>query len=156
MLKTSYKAAMESRLELVLMKDPRTLPVLLQAEQFLLEKLPHLRAIYLFGSFATAYQRRDSDIDLALLGDQLPSGGDLWLLSQELACLIHRQVDLVDLKQSSTIFRYQVIAEGTRLFTSDPLSSDQFELQTLSRYYHFKEARKGLVEEYLRHIAADG
>lgn len=112
-------------------------------------KIPSIAGIYLFGTFGTDYERKDSDIDLAILGEKVPDTVALWNIAQEIAQAIHRDVDLINLGESSTVFRYQVITEGKRIFTSNTLLCDQFELQALSRYYHFNEARQDILQGIL-------
>lgn len=68
--------------------------------------------IYLFGSVVKGNFRNDRDIDIAFLSDNEISGYDLFIKAQDLADIIKREVDLIDLKKSSTVFKAQVI--GTR------------------------------------------
>lgn len=131
------------------MPDKEHLALLEKAVAFICTRLPTVQGIYLFGTFASEYERPDSDIDLALLGEKVPATVELWNLAQELARELHRDVDLIDLQAANTIFRYQVIAEGRRIYTSDGLYCDRFELQALSSYYRFAESRKDLLSDYL-------
>ena len=63
--------------------------------KFLQEKLnPEL--IYLYGSFAQGEGRKDSDIDLAVCTD--PRKCRAFLLANELAQRLRRDVDLVELR----------------------------------------------------------
>jgi predicted nucleotidyltransferase len=120
------------------------------AIQHLKREIPSLQGIYLFGTFGTEFQREDSDIDLAVLGAQMPESVELWNVAQDIARTIHCDVDLIDLKQASTVMRFQIITEGKRIFAANKEVCDRFELQALSRYYHFNEARKELVADYLK------
>ena len=113
-----------------------------------LEKFPALQGIYLFGSYGTSYMRQDSDIDLAFLQDGKADPVRVWNIAQEIARVIGRDVDLVDLNSASTVFRFQIISEGSRVVTIDNAACDAFELMALSRYYHFNEARKELIEDF--------
>lgn len=122
--------------------------VITEIKNFIKKRFPLVFGIYLFGSFGSKYERAESDIDLAILAEGLPAPAKLWMVAQELACQLHRDIDLIDLQAASTIFRFQIIAEGTRIDTRDELYCDRFELQALSRYYHFSEARKELLANY--------
>ena len=128
--------------------DPQQQQILETATKIIVAQIPPADGIYLFGSFGTDYERKDSDIDLAVLGNQMPDSVGMWNLAQEIAREVHRDVDLINLAQASTVFRYQIITEGTRILTLNELACDQFELQALSRYYHFNEARQGILEDY--------
>ena len=59
--------------------------------------------IILFGSYAKGLARGDSDIDIAYAGEQTLSAYDNFMLAQELAALLGRDVDLLDLSQVSTV-----------------------------------------------------
>lgn len=131
------------------MADKKHLDLLEKAITFICKHLPTVQGVYLFGSFASEYERPNSDIDIAILGEALPSAVELWNLAQELARELHRDVDLVDLRTANTVFRYQIIAEGKRIHTADELYCDRFELQVLSCYYRFSESRRDLISDYL-------
>lgn len=108
---------------------------------------PDLVAIYRFGSHGSASERRDSDIDLAVLGRAPLDSAVLWDLSQRLAIKLGREVDLVDLAAASTVLQVQVISNGTRLFCSDAVYSDSYEDYILSAYARLNEERKGIVSD---------
>ncbi len=78
------------------------------AVQCVLEKIPSIQGIYLFGTFGTPYQRKDSDLDLAILSSQRIDALTLWKLSQDVAAAIHRDVDLVDLNAASNLISSKI------------------------------------------------
>lgn len=72
---------------------------------------PTVQGIYLFGSYGTADERPDSDIDIALLltpGDAEQAGhlalSDLHL---QLSAALGRDVDLLNARLVSTVFRWR-------------------------------------------------
>lgn len=73
-----------------------------------------------FGSHATGDQRPDSDVDLAVLPPRGIDPLERWHLQERLASLLHKSVDLIDLRQATTVMRTQVVTTGT-LFMSAPL-----------------------------------
>ena len=78
---------------------------------------PDLKGIYLYGSFGTSYERPESDVDLAVLLAEPANTVELWDLAQELAIMLNRDVDLIDLiAVTSTIFRHQIVTTGQRIF----------------------------------------
>ncbi len=61
-------------------------------------KVPDLVAVYLFGSAARGDQTPQNDIDLAFLSPRPLRAKVCWDLQQGLAVLLHRDVDLIDLR----------------------------------------------------------
>lgn len=105
-------------------------------------------AIYLFGSFGTKYERTDSDLDLAIFCDSLVDTVELWNLSQEIAKKIHRDVQLVDLRQASTVFQNEIIRNEKRIFCSKPKECDRLESIYLAMYLRLNEERKEILDDF--------
>ena len=82
-------------------------------------QLPHLLALYLFGSAASGDAAAHSDVDLAILVEGKVDTVALWYLAQRLASRIGRDVDLVDLRAASTVLQYQIITTGRCLWARD-------------------------------------
>lgn len=114
--------------------------------------LPDCLAIYRFGSWGTAAERPESDIDLAILPLQRLSSVFRWELAQRLASLAGRDVDLVDMQSASTVLRMQVLHQGERLYCRDGDAVEKFEDSVFSSYARFNEERR----EILADIAARG
>lgn len=125
-------------------------PLLPQLVGQLRQQIPNLIAVYGFGSFGTAAQRPDSDIDLGLQADAPLNAVRLFDLAGQLATMAHRDVDLVDLLTCSTVMRAQVIATGRLLYCSDQGRCDAFAASAYSRYAHLNEARRGILQDRMR------
>ena len=116
----------------------------------ILEKLqnayPNLLAVYLFGSFAKGEANAQSDVDLAVLlaGNSEPVA--LWEVGQAIATEINRDVDLIDLRQASTVMQYQIITQGQRLWARDSQAAI-FESFILSEKTNLDTARTGLLTD---------
>lgn len=111
--------------------------------------LPDVAAIYCFGSHGSAYERSDSDVDLAILGRGLFDPVATWDLSQDLAVRLRREVDLIDLAGASTVLQAQIVSGGERLFCADPGYCDSYEAYILSAYARLNEERKDILREVL-------
>ncbi|MTI69882.1 MAG: nucleotidyltransferase domain-containing protein, partial [Firmicutes bacterium] len=59
----------------------------------------------LFGSAANGTLREDSDVDIAFLSSKNIEDYDIFMLGQELAEKLERDVDLIDLKKAYTVFK---------------------------------------------------
>ena len=111
--------------------------------------MPDLLALYRFGSHGSAFERNDSDIDLAVLGRR-PLEPELVLsLGQKLASVLGREVELVDLARASTVLQAQVVAYGERLFCADAGYCEPFEDYILSAYAHLNEERRGILSDVM-------
>lgn len=112
----------------------------------LLQAIPSLSAVYLFGSQASGHAGPDSDVDLAILADAPPDTLALWSLSGRLAQVLNRHVDLLDLRAASTVMQYRIITTGERLWVRDsgPLLYESFVLGEKTR---LDEARSALLED---------
>ncbi|QZA78131.1 nucleotidyltransferase domain-containing protein [Deefgea tanakiae] len=107
---------------------------------------PNLLAVYLFGSFAKGEAHAQSDVDLAVLlaGNSEPVA--LWEVGQAIATVINRDVDLIDLRQASTVMQYQVITQGQRLWARDSQAAI-FESFILSEKTNLDTARAGVLTD---------
>lgn len=127
--------------------NPPDIELQQQLTDLLRDVLPDCQAIYRFGSWGTAAERPDSDIDLAVLPHAPLDPVQRWELAQKLASLARRDVDLVDLLRASTVLRMQVVANGQRLFTADVNAVAQFEDTVFSSYARLNEERRGILDD---------
>jgi predicted nucleotidyltransferase len=109
-------------------------------------------AVYLFGSQARGDSAKDADIDLAVLAKGKLDPVARWKLQEDLAALAHRNVDLVDLRQASTVMRVQVLRDAAVLVDAQPSERMAFEMTALSAYARLNEERRGILDD----IAARG
>lgn len=116
------------------------------AVEYLATALPSLQAVYLFGSRATGQATSDSDVDLALLLPTPLSAEQGWQLSNAVADRLQTDVDLIDLRQASTVLQQQVVTEGKRLWHRG-LDSDEFELAVQSEYWDLAIHRRQLIAD---------
>lgn len=118
--------------------------------------VPDVLAIYSFGSFGTASARQDSDIDLAVLPREPLPQADCWKLTEELAVIAGKDVDLIDLRSVSTVMRAQVVSSGRRLYCADPKRCAEFEDYVYSAYARLNEERRGILQAIHQRGAVHG
>jgi predicted nucleotidyltransferase len=113
-----------------------------------------IQAIYLFGSHDTEHEWPNSDVDIALL---LPPAkaremGSLALspLRFELERLLGKTVDLINLRQVSTVLQKEIIMADRRMYCRDEYAADEFEMLVLSLYQKLNEERSEVLAEGLR------
>lgn len=115
---------------------------------------PDVQAIYLFGSWGTEDEWPDSDVDIAML---LPPQTaktlgvlDLIKTQNELSSVLHRPVDLLNLRQISTVFQKEVVMADRRIYTANEYAAEEFEMLTLSFYQKLNEERAEIMDEIRR------
>jgi len=111
----------------------------------LLEVLPDIQAIYLFGSEARHDMHSDSDIDLAVLHKGGMDELQLWKVAQELAAIAGKDIDLIDLDKASTVMQMQIVSQGKRLMCKDAVACEIFEDFVFSDYARLNEERAEIL-----------
>jgi predicted nucleotidyltransferase len=106
-------------------------------------------AIYLFGSYAAGMQSADSDLDLAILGAHRLDGIARMQVARDIAAELDREIDLIDLRDASTVLAKEVIAKGKPLLVHDADAALDFEARTLSDYGRLQEERSGILDSVL-------
>lgn len=112
------------------------------------------QAIYLFGSAAENKLRPDSDIDIALLlpHDIAKSKPSLAMtpLQHELENSLQREVDLINLRQVSTVFQYIIVNRGRTIFCATTDECKLFEMLVWSFYQKLNEERADILATFLQ------
>ncbi len=101
-----------------------------------------LDALWVFGSVATGAVTNTSDLDLAALFQREPSAVELLETREELASLLGREVDLVDLGQASPILAMQVLRHGRLLVDRATRRGQRFVAGVPGRYEDVKIVRR--------------
>jgi uncharacterized protein len=116
------------------------------------EELPLCQAIYIFGSFADSTINQDSDVDIAVLlpHENAKKVGSLTLsdLHHKLSDEIGRDVDLINLRLTTTVLQKEIIFNGRCIFCTDNYAKEKFEMLTISFYQKLNEERKEILEEF--------
>ena len=115
---------------------------------------PEVQAAYLFGTFGTADQWPESDVDIALLLPiaQAKKAGSLAMgdCQGELGVLLGRDVDLINLRRADTVFQNEILNTARELFVFDRNSADEFSLLVMSLYQKLTAERAEIVREIER------
>lgn len=120
------------------------------ARDALLNELPDIWAIYVYGSWARGEQWPQSDLDLAVL---LPPGreiSDPLVLAGAVARCVGREVDVVDLRKAGNVLRHEVLVDGETLHNERPDEVLYWEASAISRYAHHREEIRALLEDFRR------
>ncbi|GAB4365620.1 MAG: type II toxin-antitoxin system antitoxin [Methylohalobius crimeensis] len=119
-----------------------------------LAAFPATQAVYLFGSWGTENEWLDSDVDIAVLlpPETAKKAGSLALseLRYALERLLDRNVDLINLRQVSTVFQKEIVMADRRIFRGDRYAADEFEMLVLSFYQKLNQERAEVLADGLR------
>lgn len=102
--------------------------------------------VYIFGSTIRGTANKESDIDIAYLSDQVLDDYQIFMLAQELAGIIDRDVDLIDLKKASTVFQAQIVSTGKVIYCLDEKIRMNFEMKMLKMYSKLNEERQLIID----------
>jgi uncharacterized protein len=103
------------------------------------------KLVYIFGSMVKNRVRNDSDIDIAILTDKQIDEYKLYMVSQQLADELKREVDIVDLRKASIVFKAEILRTGKLVYNSDNMIKMDFQLNVLKQYALLNEERKGII-----------
>ena len=115
---------------------------------------PAVQGIYLFGTHGTENEWPDSDVDVALLLPHQQAGEEKNLAmspcSIALENALHKDVDLVNVRQVSTVFQKEIIGGGALIHCADRYAVDEFEMLVISYYQKLNEERRYILESFYR------
>lgn len=102
--------------------------------------------IYLFGSFAKGEGRNDSDIDLAIYTDKIIDSYTLFIAAGNLSFEVKRDVQIVHLKDISTVFAAQIVGAKEVLYCEDEYLMANYEIRAFKEYAKLNEERKVILD----------
>lgn len=118
--------------------------------QFLTSRFDDVQGVWLFGSEAKGQADKESDIDLAVLFPVERDKLAMWDAAQDLSVALHRDVDLVDLRQASTVLQYQIVSTGRCIYSADNLVTENFMNFVWVEYLDFNELRRPILEDIFK------
>ena len=121
-----------------------------RVREVLLSREPEIIAGYIYGSYARAESGPQSDLDLAVL---LPPGThlvDKLALMAALSRQVHREVDVVNLREAGLDLIREVLRDGHKLFDRDKDHTLAWEAERMTDYSEFNPRRAELLDMYLR------
>jgi uncharacterized protein len=120
--------------------------------KIVLHHYPSAQGIYLFGSYQTDDEWPSSDVDIAiLLPHDVAKAERLIAVSEcknSLEEALRREVDLVNVRLTSTVFQFQVVSTGRLIYGHDEKAVQEFEMLTISMYQKLNEERRSIMEAF--------
>lgn len=103
--------------------------------------------IILFGSYSRNSQNSESDIDIAIISNNVDKK-ELFYEKQKLENEISKDIDLVNLndKDMSDGFKYEVLMNGIEIYCSDSYKYNMIKLDMIRDYLELNEYRKNIID----------
>jgi uncharacterized protein len=118
----------------------------------ILSYYPGIQGIYFFGSYGTKEIHSESDIDIALLLPYQTSKNELLQTSTDCVQFLKekfgRSIDLVNIRETSTVFQNEIINSSHERISFDADAIAEFEMKTLSEYQKLNDERKEILENF--------
>lgn len=115
-------------------------------KEYIIKKFDPL-AIILFGSYSRGSQNEESDIDIAIISDNLDKK-QIFEEKQILQELIKKDIDLINLKLEDIYdsIRYEILMNGEVLYCKDNYKYDLYKIDMIREYIELNESRKDIIE----------
>lgn len=109
-----------------------------------------VKLAYLFGSHSHGKATEFSDVDIAVLFEEV-SDKEMEKLRTELMELLGEEaIDLIDLEKASPRLKYHIVKEGRILIGEG--DSTKFEVKTMQEYFDFKPLEERYFDEMKERI----
>lgn len=140
--------------------EASTIPSLSQRLQSLFAEEESVRLAYVFGSQVDGHTGPCSDLDVAVLVTDAcrdtPTAYRTRLAHEIRSCADIDKVDLVLLNQTPIELAYHVIADGMRVYETDPTTRVEYEAFVLGRYGDSLPVLRSQREQILSEPTDDG
>ena len=113
---------------------------------------PDIRAVYLFGSFATGRSRPDSDLDLAIVPACGSAREQRLDILADLARCGFCAVDLVFLDMQDVVLQYEAIRLNLLVYQTDDFDRGEMYSMVVRQYFDFLPYLEVQREAYKRRI----
>ena len=113
------------------------------------KKEKNILTVYIFGSYGTNYQRKDSDLNLAILFDESPEVMRQMELAGKFELKLGIEVDLINLNKADIILKHDVITKGEKIYSQDDIRTADFKEYVFKYGPDAKISKKKIREDYI-------
>lgn len=108
-----------------------------------------VQAVYLYGSFGTAYFNRESDIDVGILFAEGMGSREWTLFYLDVASSSKYDLDCVNLLNANTVMQARVVSTGRKVYGNPGHGAEigRFEDIVYMKYILLNEDRKPIVDQ---------
>ena len=105
---------------------------------------------FVFGSFTEGRLTKESDVDVAILFDNIPDFSTITDIGDEISSITGLKTDIVVLNGASPIIKMQVLKKGQLLKKANDSIYNDFFVQTVKQYDDIKRVRRSQEANILR------
>jgi predicted nucleotidyltransferase len=99
-------------------------------------EVENIISVWIIGSYGTADQREDSDIDLAILFDREAIMYDEMKLAAAITSILtFEDIDIVNLKKAPITLQFKTINEGRQIYERDYIKVCDY-IESVNNLYH--------------------
>lgn len=104
-------------------------------------------AIILFGSYSRNSQNEESDIDIAIVSNDVDKK-NIFKKKLELETLVKKDVDLINLKCEDVYdsIKYEVLMTGIVIYCNDEYEFDIYKIRAIREFIELNESRQSIIE----------
>jgi len=114
--------------------------------------IPYIVSVVLFGSQVRQTANKESDVDIAVLCERAHVPDIMTLIEwrEDIAALVHKNVDLVCLNTASPIIGMQVHKNGKILMVKHQRAYAEYQMYLFTDYAELKELRAPMEKDILK------
>lgn len=112
-------------------------------------------SVYLFGSYASAKQTNDSDVDIGILFEASEMDNAERLKERfmvELGRLLKKDIDVVAMNRAGELILNQIFKKGRLIHTKNARFTTQFKINSLMQYSDFEFYLKRMQNSFFSSI----
>lgn len=118
----------------------------------LLAAIDEIQCVYVFGSYASGKTSAQSDLDIAFWAEKQVPAIELFYLQEKLASMCLIDIDLIQMRTSTEVFRFEIITTGKRVYAVDMPTVDNIENKIWNDYLYLNEVRKHIINDKLGRV----
>lgn len=116
--------------------------------EILIEEL-NPKFVYIFSPPAKEESRTDGNIDLAIYTEDETDPFKLYTLGGYISMKLNKDVEIIDIRNTSTAFAAQIISSRSVLYCNDEHARKDFEIRAFNDYVNLKDERKKILESLI-------
>lgn len=115
-----------------------------------------IQLVYVFGSYAKGNNNRNSDLDIAILMEEMDFNDKLSLIGDLTDIFKRNDIDLVILNSANSVLKHQIIKYGKLIYMKSEDIKVKFEVKVLKEYMDmepFRRTQMKYINQWIENIA---
>lgn len=118
-----------------------------------------IQLVYVFGSYAKGNNNKNSDLDIAMLMEEVEFNDKLSLIGDLTDIFKRNDIDLVILNSANSVLKHQIIKYGKLIYMKSEDIKVDFEVKVLKEYMDmepFRRTQMKYINQWIENIAGGG